>query len=66
VTAGLETVLPAAIGVFTGTLPLVGVIGWAAFQNNARLGRIEKALDTLGEDLKSLGIRTSTAETNLL
>lgn len=51
--------------VFAGTLPLIGVIGWAAFTQNLRLGRIEGQLDELGKDLKALGIRTPAVETKV-
>ena len=60
------------LAVFAATLPLVGVIGWAAFAQNARfdamdrrLGRIEYQLDELGKDLKSLGLRTNEHETRI-
>ncbi len=47
------------LGVFVATLPLMGVIGWAAFAQNQRLGRIETQLDLLGIDLKALGVRSN-------
>lgn len=58
------------LAVFVATLPLVGVIGWAAFQQNSRfdmltqsinqrMDRLEKRLDQLGDDLKSLGVRAN-------
>lgn len=53
------------LGVFVATLPLMGVIGWAAFAQNQRLGRIETQLDLLGSDLKALGVRSNGHETRI-
>ena len=64
-TPGFQMFIQVCAGVFVGVLPLVGVIGWAAFQQNARLGRIEKQLDELGSDLKAFGVRMSNVETKV-
>jgi hypothetical protein len=53
------------LAVFLGTLPLVGVIGWAALTQNQRLSRIESQLDALGRDMKELGVRTAGHETRI-
>ena len=58
----LQQMITTVAGVFIGSLPLVGVIGWAAFTQNNRLNRIEAQLDELGKDLKNLGIRVSNIE----
>jgi hypothetical protein len=63
--AALQAALQVAAGVFAGTLPLLAVIGWAAFQQTQRLGRIELQLDELGKDLKSIGVRTGASETKI-
>jgi hypothetical protein len=52
--------------VFCATIPLIGVIGWAAFTQDKRLGRIETQLDALGNDLKSLGIRANEHEVKIV
>jgi hypothetical protein len=36
-----------AIGVFLGTLPLLGTICWGLLQNDTRLSRIETKLDSM-------------------
>ncbi len=54
-----------ALSVSLGGVPLMGIIGWAAFQQTQRLGRIEKQLDELGADLKVLGVRVNTHDTKL-
>lgn len=64
-TPGTEQFIQVCTGVFVGTLPLLGVIGWAAFMQDKRLTRIESQLDELGKDLKALGIRMSNAETKV-
>ena len=63
--AAVQAAFQVAAGVFAGTLPLLAVIGWAAFQQTQRLGRIESQLDELGKDLKSIGVRTATSETKI-
>lgn len=52
-------------GVFIGTLPLVAMIGWAAFQNNHRLGLIEDRLKTIETKLDALTIRIGSNETKI-
>ncbi len=47
------------LSVFLATLPLVGVIGWAAFVQERRLARIESQLDSLGQRLEGLGMRVN-------
>lgn len=61
----MQQLLTSAAGVFLGSLPLLGVIGWASFPQNSRLSRIESQLDELGKDLKALGIRVSSSETEM-
>ena len=64
------------LSVFIATLPLVGVIGWAALQQNSRfdmltqsfnhrMDRLEKRLDELGDDMKSLGVRINEHEVRI-
>jgi hypothetical protein len=61
----VNPIFQTALGVSLRGLPLVGVIGWAAFQQSQRLARIEKHLDDLGTDLKALGLRVNTHDTKL-
>lgn len=39
--------LQSALGIFVGTLPLLGVIAWAPFQQSQRLSRLENQVDGL-------------------
>jgi hypothetical protein len=71
--------LQTTFGVFSGTLPLVGTIFWAAFQQNARfdaitqrfesvdkrLGRIESQIDTLIKQGAEHNTRIAVIETKL-
>ena len=47
------------LSVFLATLPLVGVIGWAAFQQNSRFdmlgGSLNKRMDMLDKRIDMLG-----------
>jgi hypothetical protein len=50
----LNTTLPVAVGVITGSLPLMGVIGWFAIQQSSRMARIENSLDKLTDSVGGL------------
>ena len=65
----MSPLLQQGISVFVGTLPLIGVIGWAALSQNARfdalgvrMSRIEAQLDRQGSDIS--GIRTELSNLN--
>jgi hypothetical protein len=50
----MNSTLPVVVGVASGSLPLMVVIGWFALQQSQRMSRIEMALDKLTDAVVEL------------
>ena len=53
------------LSVFLATLPMVGVIGWAAFNNSTLLNEILKRLDRIENELRAMGLRVNDHEVRI-
>jgi hypothetical protein len=61
----LNNTLPTEIGVFTGSLPLMGVIAWFAMQQADRFKRVELAIDNLTAVVNTLVTKVAVMDTKI-